>query len=83
MSGIALLLVVAITAVGMVIYRAEPTLRAQVIETLSTRFKSKVELDAFHVSLVKGLQTLTDGDRLEVDSAQTGEPPFQQEWRWN
>jgi len=31
---------------GIAIYRAEPNLRADVIETLSTRFKSKVELDA-------------------------------------
>jgi hypothetical protein len=63
-SGIAVLLIVAIAAVTIVIYRAEPTLRAEVIETLSARFKSKVELDAFHVSLLKGLQVSGTGLRI-------------------
>ena len=52
------------TAVGILISRAEPILRARVIETLSTRFKSKVELDAFHVSLLKGFQVSGKGLRL-------------------
>jgi AsmA-like C-terminal region len=43
---------------------AEPILRARVIETLSTRFKSKVELDGFHVSLLRGLQVSGEGLRL-------------------
>src|SRR5262249_24845309 len=43
---------------------AEPILRARVIETLSTRFKSKVELDGFHVSLIKGFQVSGDGLRI-------------------
>jgi hypothetical protein len=60
----ALLLLAAITVLSIVIYRAEPTLRAAVIETLSTRFKSKVELDAFHVSLVKGF--LVSGAGLRI-----------------
>ncbi|MGD1215632.1 MAG: AsmA-like C-terminal region-containing protein [Terriglobales bacterium] len=63
-GGIALLLIVAITVLGIVVYRAEPTLRATVIETLSTRFKSKVELDEFHVSLFKGLQV--SGNELRI-----------------
>lgn len=55
---------VAIATVVISIYRAEPTLRAKVIETLSTRFKSKVELDAFHVSLLQGLQVSGAGLRI-------------------
>ena len=52
--GAIVLLLMVVTAVALIaIYRAEPTLRATVIETLSTRFKSKVELDGFHVSLFK------------------------------
>lgn len=63
-AGIAVLLVVALAALGIVVSRAEPTLRAMVIETLSTRFKSRVELDAFHVSLFKGLQVSGTGLRV-------------------
>jgi hypothetical protein len=50
--------------VGILISRAEPILRARVIETLSTRFKSKVELDTFHVSPLKGFQVSGEGLRL-------------------
>ena len=44
--------------------RAEPILRARVIETLSARFKSKVELDGFHVSALNGPQVSGKGLRL-------------------
>jgi hypothetical protein len=67
-GGIALLGIVAITAAGVLIYRSEPILRERVIETLSTRFKSKVELDAFHVSLLKGLQVSGEGLRIFGDT---------------
>jgi len=43
---------------------AEPILRARVTETLSARFKTKVELDGFHVSALKGLQVSGSGLRL-------------------
>jgi hypothetical protein len=77
-SGIALLLIVAIAVLGIVLYRAEPTLRAMVIETLSTRFKSKVELDAFHVSLLKGLQVEGAGLRIFGETDPNNyEPGFQ------
>jgi hypothetical protein len=56
----AILVVVATILVS----HAEPILRARVIETLSTRFKSKVELDGFHVSLLRGLQVSGEGLRL-------------------
>ena len=59
-----MLLVVLTAVIALVIYRAESTLRATVIETLSDRFKSKVELDEFHVSLLKGLQA--SGKRLRI-----------------
>jgi len=65
---LALLLTAAIVVLGiilgMAVHRAEPSLRAAVIETLATRFKSRVELDAFHVSLVKGLQVEGAGLRI-------------------
>jgi hypothetical protein len=67
LGAIGLLLIVATVAVIIVIYRAEPTLRTIVIETLSTRFKSKVELDGFRVSLLKGLQVSGNGLRVFGD----------------
>jgi hypothetical protein len=77
-GGIALLLVVSATVFVIVIYRGEPTLRATVIETLSTRFKSKVELDAFHVSLLKGFQVSGSGLRIFGDTDPNNhEPGFQ------
>jgi len=77
-GGIALLLIVAIIVLGIVVHRAEPTLRAAVIETLSARFKSEVELDAFHVSLLKELQVSGAGLRIfgETD-ANNYKPGFQ------
>jgi AsmA-like C-terminal region len=63
-GGIAAVFLIAATAAGFIISRAEPILRARVIETLSARFKSKVELDAFHVSLFKGLQVSGQGLRI-------------------
>jgi len=62
--GIATLFVVAAIAAGIVISRAEPILRARVIETLSARFKSRVELDGFHVSLRQGLQVSGEGLKI-------------------
>lgn len=47
-----------------VLKRAEPILKGRVIETLSTRFNSKVELDNLDVSLLRGLQVSGDGLRI-------------------
>jgi AsmA-like C-terminal region len=77
-GAIVLLLMVLTIAVVIVIYRAEPTLRATVIETLSTRFKSRVELDAFHVSLFKGLRVSGNGLRIFGEKDPNNhEPGFQ------
>jgi AsmA-like C-terminal region len=73
--GIALLLIVVITAVGILIFNARPILRTRVIESLSARFKSKVELDAFDVSLVKGLQVSGEGLRLFGDGDPNNHEP--------
>src|SRR5580658_7847781 len=77
-GAIVLLLMVLTIAVVIVIYRAEPTIRATVIETLLTRFKSRVELDAFHVSLFKGLQVSGAGLRIFGETDPNNyEPGFQ------
>src|ERR1700761_4889943 len=47
-----------------VIHRAAPILKGRVIETLSTRFNSKVELDDLDVSLIKGLEVSGKGLRI-------------------
>ncbi len=45
-------------------HRAEPILKGRVIETLTTRFESRVEMDDFHVSPLKGLEVSGDGLRI-------------------
>src|SRR6195256_134615 len=73
--GISLLFIVVITVVGILIFNARPILRARVVETLSARFKSKVELDAFDVSLVKGFQVSGEGLRLFGDGDPNNHEP--------
>jgi uncharacterized protein involved in outer membrane biogenesis len=48
------------------ISHAMPILRARVIDTLSARFKSRIELPDFHVSLANGLSV--EGENLKVFS---------------
>lgn len=45
-------------------HRAGPILKGRVIETLSTRFDSHVELDVLHVSVLKGLEVSGEGLRI-------------------
>jgi hypothetical protein len=59
-----ILFVSAAVAVRYVIHRAQPILRARVIETLSTRFKSKVELASLDVSVVEGLEVSGTGLKI-------------------
>jgi hypothetical protein len=56
-----ILLVVAVISVRIAITRAEPILRTRVIETLTTRFKNRVELTSLHVSVLNGLQVSGEG----------------------
>jgi AsmA-like C-terminal region len=58
------LFVGAAVAGRMVIVRAEPILRTRVIETLSNRFKGKVELADLHVSMVNGIEVSGGGLRI-------------------
>jgi len=60
-----LLAVIGLAAVGVVMmHRAAPILKGRVIETLSTRFRGRVEMDGFAVSLLKGLEISGDGLRI-------------------
>jgi hypothetical protein len=74
-----LLAVVVLAVIGEVmVSRAVPILKGRVIETLSTRFNSRVELDGLDVSVVKGLEVSGDGLRIfpedEVVAAGATEP---------
>jgi len=62
-----LFLVTSILAIRYVIAHAEPILRARVIQTLSNRFNSRVDLAGFQVSLLHGLEV--SGSGLEVYGA--------------
>lgn len=61
-----------------VLHHAGPILKGRVIETLSTRFESKVELDTLDVSLLHGLQVTGGGLRIyppdDVIAAGAAEP---------
>lgn len=75
----ALLVVIGLaTALEVMLHRAEPILRGRIIETLSTRFDSRVDLDALHVSVLKGLEVSGDGLRIfptdEVVAAGANQP---------
>jgi hypothetical protein len=61
-----LVIIIAIVAicVRIVIDRAQPILRTRVIETLSARFKSRVELADFHVWIANGVHV--EGKGLEI-----------------
>ena len=58
---VAVLLAVAAIVVWIVVARVEPILRARVIETLSARFKSRVELAAIHVYVANGVHVSGSG----------------------
>lgn len=62
-SGLIAVIVLVIVA-DIMLHRAEPIIKGRVIETLSTRFKSRVELDQFHVSVLHGLEASGDGLRI-------------------
>jgi hypothetical protein len=59
-------LFLAILAVGLALlaHYAEPLLRAKVIETLSTRFQSRVDLDELTISGIRGLAVAGKGLRI-------------------
>ena len=60
----AVLLIAAIAVVAYLVHNAEPLVRKRVVQTLSTRFNSPVELDHLHISLLKGVQVSGDGLRI-------------------
>lgn len=64
---VAILALIAV-CVRIVIIRAEPILRTRVIETLSTRFKSRVELAELHVWIENGINVEGKGLKIFGDT---------------
>jgi hypothetical protein len=61
----ALLALTVLLIIGeVIVHRAGPILKDRVIETLRVRFNSRVELDGFDVSLLKGLEVSGKGLRI-------------------
>jgi hypothetical protein len=58
------LMVVFGVVVAVSLHRAEPILRAVIVEELENHFHARVELESFHVSLVKGLWAEGKGLRI-------------------
>lgn len=69
--GLALLIAIAI-CIPIAIIRAQPILRTRVIDTLTTRFKSRVELAELHVWIANGLHA--EGKGLQIYGATDPNP---------
>jgi len=69
---LAVFLVIAGICVVLVLKRAEPILRTRVIETLTARFHSRVELAELHVFILNGLQV--SGSGLQIYGATDPNP---------
>ena len=74
-GGLLLALATAAVFVDLGLRQAEPYLRARIVEGLENRFRARVELDSFHLSLVDGLWAEGKGLRIwPLASSSTGEP---------
>jgi hypothetical protein len=63
-AALALVLVVLAVVVAISVRRAEPMLRAVIVEKLGDHFHARVELDSFHISLANGLWAEGKGLRI-------------------
>ncbi len=61
LTFVLLAFLVAVIGLSILAHRAEPLLRSRVIETLSTRFHSRVDLAELHVSFSEGLVVAGNG----------------------
>jgi hypothetical protein len=64
LGGLLLVLVAIAVTVSLVLHRAEPFLRAVIVQALTDHFHARVELDDFHISLVDGLRAQGKGLRI-------------------
>ncbi|MFP5228707.1 MAG: hypothetical protein ACLGXA_13880 [Acidobacteriota bacterium] len=73
-SVLAILAVAALIAGNIFLHRAGPMLKAKVIETLSNRFDSRVELTQFHAIFNGGFQVSGEGLKLYPNHLDGHEP---------
>ena len=71
-----LVFVLVLIGIEIALHRAEPILRARVIETLSARYDSRVDLEHFHVYFLNGIQVSGGGLRLYPNQLDMSEPLF-------
>ncbi len=73
-AALVVLLVAFFAAGDIVLHHAGPLLNEKVVETLSARFDSRVELARFDVSFVKGFEVSGSGLKLYPNHLQMDEP---------
>src|ERR1035441_6403804 len=74
-GAIALLVLVIVGGViALLLRRAEPMLRASLIDTLQKRFNARVELDEMHVAVLDGFQVEGSGLRIWLPAQVTDIP---------
>lgn len=73
-SVLAILAIAALIAGNIFLHRAGPMLKARVIETLSNRFDSRVELAKFHASFTDGFHVTGEGLKLYPNHLAMDEP---------
>lgn len=76
-SILGLLLIAILIAGDIVLHHAGPMLKSKVVDTLSTRFDSRVELAGFQVSVVKGFEVSGTGLKLYPNHLAMSEPMIQ------
>lgn len=76
-SILVILLIAAVIAANIFLHRAGPALKAKVVETLSTRFDSRVELDQFHAAFFRGFQVSGSGLKLYPNHLDMTDPLIQ------
>lgn len=74
-ASLAVALAALTVVVAMALHRAEPILRSLIVEGLEARFHAHVELDSFHVSLVRGLTAEGKGLRIWPPAQAQGAAP--------
>jgi hypothetical protein len=71
-----LLILALLTAGEILLHRIQPTLRERVVESLSARFNSRVELESLDVSLVRGFEVVGKGLTLYPRNLDSSTPAF-------
>jgi len=74
--GVFLLFAAAFITFAIYFHRAEPILKNRVIQTLSTRYDSRVELATFNVSAWRGFEVTGTGLKLYPNQLQMSDPLF-------